>query len=337
MVDLRTRWLGLELPGPLVVGACPLGNDLGTLERLVAAGAGAVVLPSLFEEQLVHEQLGAHLFLDTYVDTNAEARSFLPDSDVFSLGAEPTLAQIQRCKAALGVPVLASLNGTTPGGWTRLAAELAAAGADAIEVNLYEVVTDPARSSHDVEERQLEVVASVVEAVPVPVSVKLSPFYSSLPGFVARLAQVGAAGVVLFNRFYQPDVDLDTLGVDRHLVLSSPAELPLRLHALALLHGRTPLELACTGGVHQGTDAAKAVLCGATVVQTVSALLADEPAAALARLLRELVAWLDERGYATVDEARGATALDNVADPAAWERVNYARMLQGWMPRRPSG
>ncbi len=322
----------------MVVGACPLGADLAAVEALVAAGAGAVVLPSLFEEQLVHEQLGAHHFLDAYVDANPEARSFLPDSEVFSLGAEGTLAQLQRLKATVDVPVIASVNGVTPGGWTSLAGELAAAGADAVELNLYEVVTDSTVTSAEVEARQLEVVTAVVETVPVPVTVKVSASYTSLPGFAAALARAGARGIACFNRFYQPDIDLDTLGLDRRLVLSTPAELPPRLHALALLWGRVPLDLACTGGVHTGADAAKAVLCGATVVQTVSALLAaDRPAAALGRLVSELEAWLDEHGYRSVGEARGATAFDNVADPGGWERLNYARMLQGWTPRPSRG
>jgi dihydroorotate dehydrogenase (fumarate) len=338
VADLRTRWLGLDLAGPVVVGAGPLGNDLTTVEALVAAGAGAVVLPSLFEEQLVHEQLGAHHFLDAYVDATPEARSFLPDSDVFSLGAEGTLAQLQRLKATVDVPVIASLNGVTPGGWTSLAGELAAAGADAVELNLYDVVTDPAVSSAEVEARQLEVVAAVVAAVPVPVTVKLSATYTSVPGFAAALARAGASGITCFNRFSQPDIDLDTLGLDRRLVLSTPAELPPRLHALALLWGKVPVDLACTGGVHSGTDAAKAILCGAAVVQTVSALLTtDRPAEALRRMISELDAWLDERGYRSVGEARGATAFDNVADPTGWERLNYARMLQGWTPRPSRG
>lgn len=335
MADLSTTWLGLELATPFVVGASPLADDLDGLRDLVAAGAGAVVLRSVFEEQIVAEQLAIHRFVDSRVDHDAEARSFLPESATFPVGTESALAHLARVRATVAVPVVASLNGTTPGGWTDIAAQLAAAGADAIELNLYDLATDPGESSAEIEDRQHAVVASVVASVDVPVTVKLSPFYSALPHFVGRLRAAGAAGVAVFNRFYQPDVDPDALTLDRQLHLSTPAELPLRLHALALLHGRTGVALAVTGGVHRGRDAAKALLCGADVVQVVSALLVGG-APHLASMVAELDAWLDEMGYATVAEACGAMALDNVADPHAFERVNYARLLEGWRPRRPA-
>lgn len=332
MVDLGTRWLGLDLASPLVVGASPIADDVGALPEYVAAGAGAVVLRSVFEEQLVAEQLAAHRFIDLNVDNDAEARSFLPDSQVYALGPEPALAHLERVRAAVDVPVIASLNGVTPGGWTDVARRMASSGADAIELNLYDIATGFDESGEDIESRQAEVVSSVVGAVDIPVSVKLSPFYTSMPSFVRRLEQAGASGVVLFNRFYQPAIDLDTLDVDRHLTLSTPAELPLRLHALALLHDRVSLSLAATGGVHSGRDAAMAILCGASAVQTVSALLEGGPAH-LHRMHAEMRDWFDEKGYRDLDEARGATALDNVADPHAWERLNYTRLLQGWTPR----
>jgi dihydroorotate dehydrogenase (fumarate) len=236
-------------------------------------------------------------------------------------------------RAEVDIPVVASLNGVTPGGWTDIARRMQTAGADAIELNLYDLATGFDETSTDIEDRQYDVVASVVAAVDLPVTVKLSPFYTALPSFVRRLEEAGAAGVAVFNRFYQPDVDPDTLDVDRHLHLSTPAELPLRLHALALLHGRVGLSLAATGGVHSGRDAAKAVLCGATSVQVVSALL-DGGAPQLTRMRDELAGWLDEMGYRSVDEACGVMALDNVADPHAWERLNYTRLLQGWQAHR---
>jgi dihydroorotate dehydrogenase (fumarate) len=331
MVELATRWLGLELASPFIVGASPLADDLDGLRALVAAGAGAVVLRSVFEEQIVAEQLAVHRFIDSRIDHDAEARSFLPDSGNFPIGAEPTVAHLQRVRDAVDVPVLASLNGVTPGGWIDIARELADGGADAIELNLYDLATDLDETSADIEDRQLQVAASVVAAIDVPVTVKLSPFYTALPNFVRRLEHAGVAGVAVFNRFYQPDVDPDTLDLDRHLHLSTSAELPLRLHALALLHGRVGLSLAVTGGVHSGRDAAKAILCGATGVQTVSALLHGGPEQ-LARMHHELVAWLDEMEYPGVIDACGAMALDNVADPHALERVNYTRLLEGWRP-----
>ena len=335
MVDLTTEWLGLELRSPLVVGASPLCATVAAARQLVDAGAGAVVMASLFEEQLIADQVAAHRFFDSNVDTNAEARSFLADTDVFAVGAAPTLDRIRELTDTLDVPVIASLNGVTPGGWTGYARQLQDAGAAAIELNLYDVATDIDETGEHIEQRQLRVVADVVAAVTVPVSVKLSPFYASVPSFVCRLTGVGAAGVVMFNRFYQPDIDLETLDIDRRLVPSTSAELPLRLHALAILHGRTGLSLASSGGVHHGTDAAKAILCGADAVQMVSALLDDGPAQ-LHRIHTELSDWLDGRGYRNLAEARGATALDNVANPHELERLNYAHLLQSWQPRTRS-
>lgn len=329
MTDLTTTWLGLELASPFIIGASPLADDLSGLRDLVDAGAGAVVLRSVFEEQILAEQLAVHHFIDSRVDNDAEARSFLPESATFPVGADPALAHLERVRTAIDVPVVASLNGVTPGGWTGIARQMQTAGVDAIELNLYDLATGFDENSAEIEDRQQEVVASVVTALDIPVTVKLSPFYTALPSFVRRLEQAGAAGVAVFNRFYQPDVDPDTLDVDRHLHLSTPAELPLRLHALALLHGRVGLSLAATGGVHSGRDTAKAILCGAAVVQVVSALL-DGGAAHLARMHRDLGGWLDEMGYRDVDEACGVMALDNVADPHTWERVNYARLLEGW-------
>lgn len=329
MTDLTCRWLGLELSSPLVVGASPLCDTVAGARAFVDAGAGAIVVHSLFEEQLVADQLAAHRFFDSHVDTNAEARSLLADTEVFAIGATPTTDHIRALAAAVDVPVVASLNGVTPGGWTHYARQLEDAGAAAIELNLYDVATDMDETGDQIERRQLQVVADVVAEVTVPVSVKLSPFYGSVPSFVGRLAAAGAAGVVLFNRFYQPDIDLDTLDIDRHLALSTPAELPLRLHALAVVHGRTDLSLASSGGVHHGTDAAKAILSGAHAVQVVSALLTGGPDR-LRGIHDELAGWLDEHGYRDLAEARGATAMGNVANPHELERLNYAHLLQSW-------
>ena len=291
MADLTTSWLGLELASPFVVSASPLSRDPAAVAAAVEAGAGAVVMYSLFEEQLVHEQLAAHRFFDGRLDGDAEARSFLPDSDVFAMDATPYVRQLERVRTRVDVPVVASLNGTTPGGWTRYARTLEDAGASALELNLYEVATSPHESGAAVEDRQLAVVAAVVAAVKIPVTVKLSPFYAALPSFVRRLEHAGARGVTVFNRFYQPDLDLDHLDVDRRLVASTSAELPLRLHALAVLAPICELSLGCTGGVHTGLDAAKAILCGAHVVAVASALLMNGPRH-LGVLRVELAAWL---------------------------------------------
>jgi dihydroorotate dehydrogenase (fumarate) len=332
MADLTTTWLGLTLKSPLVVASCPLSKDVDAIVTAVSAGAGAVVMHSLFEEQLAQEQMAAHRFIDARTDMDAEASSFLPDSDVFSIGAEPYLAQLDRLRERVDVPILASLNGTTPGGWTAYARQLEAHGASAIELNLYEVVTSHEVSSAQVEERQLSVVQAVTSAVRVPVTVKLSPFYASVPAFVRRLEQAGARGVTLFNRFYQPDIDLEALDVDRKPVLSTSRELPLRLHALAILSPATELSLACTGGAHSGHDAAKAIVCGADVVQLAAALLERGPAH-VGVVLAQLAQWLDDKKYRSSNEARGVLALGSTPDRHAWERVQYMRLLDGWQPR----
>ncbi len=333
MVDLTTSWLGLSLRSPLVVAASPLSKDASAIAEAVAGGAGAVVMRSLFEEQLVHEQMGLHRFLDARADMDAEARSYAPGPHAFSADAEPYLAELARLKKRVDVPVLASLNGTTPGGWTSYAKRLEDAGADALELNLYEVGSAPDETGAEVEERQLTVVRGVVAAVAIPVSVKITPFYASVTAFVRALERAGARGVVVFNRFYQPDIALDTLDVDRHLVLSTSAELPLRLHALARLSPVTGLSLACTGGVHSGLDAAKAILSGAHAVELASVLLERGPGHC-AVLRDELAGWLREKGYASSAEARGVLDLRSAPDPRAWERLDYAQMLDGWRPSR---
>ena len=334
MADLTTLWLGMTLRSPIVVAASPLSNDADAIAAAVAAGAGAVVMHSLFEEQLADEQMAAHRLLDARTDLDAEARTFLPDTDVFSRGAEPYLAQIERLRRRVDVPILASLNGVTPGGWTDHARELEARGASAIELNLYDAAVSAAECCASIEDRQIAVVRGVVGVVKVPVTVKLSPFYASVPAFVRRVANAGARGVAVFNRLYEPDIDLDALDVDRALVLSTPRELPLRLRALAVLAPATSLSLACTGGVHSGRDAAKAILCGAHVVQLASALLEHGPAH-VGVVVAELDRWLDEKGYASSAAARGVLAHGSAPDPSAWTRLNYVRELDGWKPRTP--
>ena len=332
MVELATTWLGLSLRSPFVVAAGPLSREPEAAARAVEAGASAIVMHSLFEEQLIHEQMAAHRFIDSRLDMDAEARSVLPRSGTSSVDAEPYLAELDRLKRRLDVPVLASLNGTSPGGWTSYAKRLEDAGADALELNLYEVATSPDESGAQVEARQLELACSVVDSVSLPVSVKLSPFYASVPAFVRSLEQAGVAGVAVFNRFYQPDIALDTLDVDRRLRPSTSLELPLRLHALALLSPTTTLSLACTGGVHTGRDAAKAILSGAHVVQLASVLLQRGPEE-VGSLRAELSTWLEEMGYSSSAEARGVLDFHSAPDPHAWERLNYARMLEGWRAR----
>ncbi len=329
MADLGTTWLGLKLRTPFVVAASPISRDPHAAARAVEAGAGAIVMHSLFEEQLAEEQMAVHRLIDSQMDLNAEASSFMPEIPFFSLDGEGYLAELAALRAAVDVPVVASLNGTTPGGWTRSARRLADAGADALELNLYDIATHAMESGDAVEQRQLALVEAVVAAVPIPVAVKLSPFYTALPAFVRQLEAAGVRGVTVFNRLYEPEVDVDTLEVRRQLELSTAAELPQRLHALAVLSTTCGLSLACSGGVHDGENAAQAIACGAHVVQLASLLLAHGPAR-LSIVRDELQHWLGARGYADVEALRGVLNLARSPEPSAWTRLNYIRTLDGW-------
>ncbi|MFN4204785.1 MAG: dihydroorotate dehydrogenase-like protein [Agrobacterium albertimagni] len=329
MIDLTTEWLGFKLCSPLIVAASPIARDVEAAAAAVAAGAGAVIMYSLFEEELAAEQLAVHRLLDAHDNHDAETTRIMPDPGGVALGIEPYLIQLRKLRERLNVPVVASLNGVTPGGWTTHARELEASGASAIELNLYDIATSPDQSGAELEARQIAVVQSVVAAVGVPVTVKISPFYTSIPAFVRKLEAAGARGVAVFNRFYQPDIDLDALDVERRLVPSTEAELPLRLHGLALLAPWSGLSLGCTGGVWTGRDAAKAILCGAHVVQLAAVLLQHGPKR-LGVVLDELRQWLTESGYASSTEARGVMSASATSDPHAWERMNYVRMIGSW-------
>ncbi len=327
--ELSVDWLGLTLRSPLVVAACPISQHPDAAAIAADAGAGAIVMHSLFEEQLIEEQMSVHRFMDSHADIHPEAGSYLPDVRAQALDSAGYLAELVALTRRLDIPVVASLNGTTPGGWTRYAAQLADAGASALELNLYDVATGTRESGADVESRQLELIASVVASIAIPVAVKLTPFYASLPAFVQRLAAVGVRGVTVFNRFFEPSVDLETLEVRRTLVASTPADLPLRLHALALLSGQPGLSLACSGGVHSGEDAARALLCGADVVQVASCLMAHGPAF-IGQLRQQLLAWLTVKGYTSASDARGVLNFARIPDPTVWTRMNYLRTLEGW-------
>lgn len=327
--SLATTYLGLELPSPLVASSSPLTNHLDALRRLEAAGAGAVVLPSLFEEQLERDEIGLDALLGTGAEAFAEATSMFPEPHRFESTLDRYLRLLEAASEALAVPVIASLNGTTPGGWVRCAGMLEDAGARAIELNVYRVAADPHRSGAELEAETVALVADVVRAVGVPVAVKLSPHWSSVADLARRLEEAGAAGLVLFNRFYQPDLDLETLAPAPRLHLSSPDELRLPLRWVGILRSHLSCSLALTSGVHEAADAAKALLVGADVAMLASALLRHGPEH-LATVRDGLVAWMADQGYASVAQLRGSAALHASPDPEAFERANYVDTLVSW-------
>ncbi len=331
-MDLTTTYLGLNLPHPLMPGASPLAHDLGAVRRLEDAGAAAIVMHSLFEEQITRESQGMMHHMLLHDDANAEALSYFPPTDDFAFGPDKYLEQLRAIRAAVRVPVIASLNGTTPEGWLSYAHQMEQAGANALELNFYHVATNPLESGAEVEARLLDTVRAIKSNVTIPVAVKLSPFFSSVSHLALELEAAGADGVVLFNRFYQPDIDPEMLETVPRLQLSTPDELLLRLRWLAILSGRTQLSLAATGGVHSGIDALKAVMAGAHAVQMTTALLHHGPTR-LASTLRELKQWLVEHEYASLRQAQGSMSLEKSPNPEAFERGNYMRILQTWQPK----
>ena len=328
-MDLSTTYLGLQLEHPIVPGASPLVERPDDARRLEDAGAAALVLHSLFEEEILR-RVEAALAAESHGHASAEAMAYWPELD-HHLGPEEYLELVRSVKEAVAIPVIASLNGVTPGGWTSYAARIQEAGADALELNVYLLATDPEVPGTEVEERVVEIVRAVAGAVSIPVAVKLSPFFSSLPHLARRLVEAGARGLVLFNRFYQPDIDVEELEVVPNLRLSTPDELRLRLRWLAILSGRVEASLAATGGVHGPLDAVKAVMAGADAVQMVSALLEEGPGV-LRRTVDGVRAWLEEHEYESLAQMKGSMSLRTVPDPSAVVRVNYARVLESWRP-----
>ncbi len=328
-MDLSTSYLGLELPHPLMPGASPLGDDLDTVKRLEDAGAAAIVLRSLFEEQLTGEQLATHHYVEHPAESFAEAPSYLPRPEEFVLGPDDYLEHIRKVVEAVDIPVIGSLNGSTPGGWLEYAGLIAQAGAEALELNVYQVVTDPNEDSTEVEGRILDVVREVSGSITIPLAVKLSPHFTALPRLASGLADAGARGVLLFNRFYQADIDPENLEAVPTLRLSSSNELPLRLTWLGILSGTVNLSLGVTGGVHTGRDAVKAIMAGAHGVQLVSALLVHGPEY-LATVRQDMARWLHEHEYPSLAAMRGNMNLLRCPDPEVYQRGNYMKVLQSW-------
>ncbi|MGE5756436.1 MAG: dihydroorotate dehydrogenase-like protein [Planctomycetaceae bacterium] len=326
-VDLRTRYLNLELASPLVVSACSLTGKVETLVRLEEAGAAAVVLPSLFEEQIEHDEMEAYKFYEDPANSFSEALTYFPEvEDDNNSGPEIYLRHVEAAKAALTIPVIGSLNGTSQGGWVRYARLIQEAGADALELNVYYVVTDPKMTSAQVEDRYIELVTAVRESVSIPLAIKIGPFFSALPNMARRLVAAGADGLVLFNRFLQPDIDPETRSVTPNLVLSTSDELRLPLRWIAILRGQLRASLAATTGVHTAEDVLKMLLAGADVTMLASALYKHGPDH-LRALLDGVRSWLEEKEYRSVAQMKGSASQVNSPNPAAFERSNYIKTL----------
>ncbi len=331
MIDLSTDYVGLKLKNPLVPSASPLSKNLEVALRLEDAGAAALVMYSLFEEELDAEAAMADRFLVHGDLGHGEADGYLPDHGSFQSGLDQYLDQLRRLKERLEIPVVASLNGTSLSGWVELGKELQGAGADALELNVYHVAAEMAFSGEAVEARYLTLLAELRGAVDLPIIMKLSPYFSSLPHFVKQLEKEGARGVALFNRFYQPDIDLDSLQVVNHLSLSYPDEALLRIIWVAILHGRTRLTLAATGGVHCAEQALKLVLAGADVVHLASCLLQNGPEY-LTRILDGMTRWMEEKEYDSVAQMKGSMSQKHLPDPSVLARANYVHVLDGFRP-----
>jgi dihydroorotate dehydrogenase (fumarate) len=328
-MNLKTTYLGLELDSPLMPGACPLSENLDTIRKLEDSGASAVVMYSLFEEQILREQLAHQQHVESPGESFAEATSYFPDLPSLQIGPDEYLDNIRKAKEAVSVPVIGSLNGYTPGGWTDYARKIQEAGADALELNIYYVGRDFREPGDSLERRMIQIVEEVRNTVDIPVAVKIGPFFSAMANVAGRMDQAGADGLVLFNRFFQPDIDIEKMEVAPNLLLSTSYELRLRLRWLALLSGRIKASLAVTGGVHTGEDVVKAIMAGAHAVQVVSALLNNGPEY-LKKLKADLTAWMAEHEYESVDQLRGSMSAESTDDIADIVRSNYMQILKGW-------
>jgi dihydroorotate dehydrogenase (fumarate) len=329
MVDLSTTYLGLKLKNPLVASSSPLSQKVESALALEKAGVAAIIMYSLFEEQILRDSYKIDADLDRGVETFPEALTYLPDYGQYSIGPETYLRHLRNLKNTLNIPVIGSLNGVTDGGWVEYAQKIQDAGADALELNLYNLATDPEITCADLEAEYLHLVSHVRNSISIPLAVKLSPFFTALPNFAKHLAEVGVNGIVLFNRFYQPDFDLEELEVVPHLVLSNSNEMRLPLRWIAILYKRIPVDFALTSGIHTAEDLLKALMAGAKVGMVTSAFLLHGVDRA-AQILSDLQAWMIEKEYESVTQMIGSMSQQAVADPAAFERANYMKVLSSY-------
>jgi dihydroorotate dehydrogenase (fumarate) len=332
MTDLSTSYLGLTLKNPLVVSPSPLNEDVDNLRRMEDQGASAVVLHSLFEEQINVQSHDLDRFLSHGTESFAEALSYFPEAQAFSLGPEGYLEHIRKAKTAIGIPIIGSLNGVSTGGWIRYAKMIEEAGADALELNVYYIPTDPELSSAQVEKMYVDLVRDTKATIKIPVAVKLGPYFSAMANMARRLDQAGAGSLVLFNRFYQPDFDLEQLEVVPNLVLSTSQELRLRLCWVAILHGHVKADLAITGGIHAPEDVIKAMMAGAKVAMMTSALL-SRGLGHLAMVRTGILQWMEEHEYTSIRQMQGSMSQRSVANPNAFLRANYLKVLSSYALR----
>ena len=329
-MNLETTYLGLTLKNPLVPSASPLSSEVDNVKKMEDAGASAVVMYSLFEEQINAENRALDHYLTSSQDSYAEALSYFPEPEEYhNLHAEDYLEQIVSLKKAVDIPIIASINGVSEGGWRSYAKRMQEAGADAIELNVYYIAGDPTLTSADVEQMYINDLKAVKEAVTIPVSVKLSPYFSAFGNMAVQLEEAGADGLVLFNRFYQPDIDLENLDVQPSLELSSTFEKRLPLRWIAMLRPHLKGSIAATTGIHTAKDVIKMVLAGADVAMMASVLLYSGPGI-LQQIQKEMTEWMEEKEYSSLEEMKGAMSSASVADPSAFERANYIKILQGF-------
>jgi dihydroorotate dehydrogenase (fumarate) len=332
MIDLTTRYLGLKLRTPLVASAGPLQKEVDNLRRMEDAGCAAVVLHSLFEEQIEMESEALDASLTHGTHSFAEALDYFPDMTAYNIGPEGYLEHIRRAKETVRIPVIASLNGISPGGWTEFASMIEQAGADALELNIYDLPADPSVSGSQIEQRYVDLVSLVKSTVRIPLAVKLTPFFSSIPNVAVRLDQAGADALVLFNRLYQPDFDLEALEVFPNLHLSRPEEILLRIHWVGILYGHIRAGMAVTGGVHSHIEVLKSLMAGAAVAMMTSCLL-HHGVERVTQIEADLLRWMEEHEYESTDQMRGSMSRRSAPDPRSYERANYMRVLGSYAVR----
>jgi len=332
MTDLSTSYLGLNLKNPLVASASPLSKNVDKARKLEEGGVAAIVMHSLFEEQIIHESLELDHYLTRSSDSFAEAMSYFPNADKYLVGPEKYLRQVSELKKALKIPVIGSLNGVSKGGWTNYAKQIQDAGADALELNLYYIPTDPDLTAQELENAQVELVAEVKSAISIPLAVKLSPFITALPNFARRVVDAGASALVLFNRFYQPDFDLEELKVLHSLDLSTSAEMRLPLRWISILHGKINADFALTSGIHTSNDVIKAMMAGAKVGMMASELLLGATPAPqrISEILSHIQEWMEAHEYQSIKQMQGSMSQQAVKEPAAFERANYMTILNSF-------